>query len=84
MSRPSVLSELREVRRMLTMETMSVGEIFDVNGPPKFADGRAVTEKNVSDFIRERTRLWRESWVLGPLDDVIARLERRGGKAGAL
>lgn len=70
------LSILREVRKHLRMETCSFGNLWGRNEPPKFEDGRAVTEANVTEFINERTKLWRESWVLPGLDEVIAKLER--------
>jgi hypothetical protein len=35
----------------------------------------------VTDFIRERTRLYRDSWIVGPLDVAIAELERLATEA---
>jgi hypothetical protein len=29
-----------------------------------------------TEIIREATRLWRDSWILGPLDEVIETLEK--------
>lgn len=74
--RRSNLTILRDVRKHLQMETCGFDNICDPNGPPRLKDGRVVTERTVTQFIRERTKLWRESWVLGPLDEVIAKLER--------
>jgi len=42
------------------------------------ADGRKMTP---TDFVRERTRLWRQTWVIAPLDRLIAKeLKKRQPK----
>lgn len=33
---------------------------------------------DVSDLVRQATRLWRDSWVVGPLTEVIEKLEKQG------
>lgn len=73
------LSALRDV---LTMKTAS----FDKFGPTD--DGKAplpTKESEVTDFIRNRTEIWRRSWVFPFLDELLARavtdrefLESRG------
>lgn len=62
---------LKDLRKMLTMERASFSHIFvsvergDVPLP--------TSEDEVDHFIRERTRVWRRSWLLAPLDSLIAR-----------
>lgn len=67
-----IIERLQEVRRHSTMERMGVHNIL-VSGktPVTFEDGRVVTENNVSDFIRERLRLYNGTWITGILEDVI-------------
>lgn len=73
--RRSRIARLREVYNHLQMQTCSFDRIGTPKAQPRLDDGTIVTERNVTQFIRERTRLWRESWVLGPLLDVIIELE---------
>ena len=28
-----------------------------------------------TELVREATRVWRESWIIGPLDEIIKELE---------
>lgn len=63
-----ITQRLSEVIRTLSMETTD----FDGcrGGPVTLKAG----EK--TEFIREETRLWRESWSLGPLRDIKKELKR--------
>lgn len=67
-----LLAELRQARRRATMERMSVAsspkETVSISGDH---DGTFHTD----EFIRDRTFRYRESWIIGPLDRVIAELE---------
>lgn len=67
------LDRLKEVRDLLTDERMlrcsfyaEIMECRDSNAV------RAQTERVV-----EVTRIWRESWILAPLDELIAKYERQ-------
>lgn len=55
-----VLQELKEIRRIATMEQAG------------FSPNHGLSDKAFTEQIREATRIWRESWILGPLDGVIA------------
>lgn len=57
---------LMELRRVLTMESAEFGEIGVTAGHdlPK-------TEREVTPFIRERTRNWRASWCLAQIDALL-------------
>jgi hypothetical protein len=71
-----LLAEAKEARRAATMERMSVawpGAKITVSG--SFA-GDGDGEMNPDDYIRETTRLYRESWIIGPLDRIIEELEK--------
>lgn len=68
-----ILLALHEIRRTATMENASFG----------FPDDRLrVVRENFSteipsdihptDYIKEQTRLWRNSWIESPLDTIIA------------
>ena len=40
-------------------------------------------EAEVDKFIKDRTRLYRESWIIGPLRQAIKLIERDGKKRGS-
>jgi hypothetical protein len=64
--------QLQEIRRMVTFESAHFRELFEdpVKHPlPK-------SETDVDAFIRERTRIFRETWILGPLDELLAVLPK--------
>lgn len=70
-----MLSIAKEARRSATMKTMSVafpGETVSVSGSlTGDDDGIFWTD----DFIRARTRIYRQNWIISPLDEIIAILE---------
>lgn len=70
MKRRQVLADLHAALRAARMERASFSNICNPN------DDCGVTEKNVTEFIKERTRRYRESWIIGPLELAIAELER--------
>lgn len=59
---------LMELRKLLTLETANFSRIG-----PRDEDALPRTEAEVNAFIRERTRLWRESWVFPIIDEMLAR-----------
>lgn len=73
MKRASYVADLRRLIRLLEM------------GPGEFNTGgneHPVTLKpgEMADFIRERTKGWRETWVLPLLRRLLEREERRLSK----
>lgn len=68
--RTKLLEVLYEVRDTATMERSGFGQIHQPQNP-----GYPTEEGQVTDFIRERTDLWRRSWIIGPLNGVIDSLE---------
>jgi len=75
------LAQLREIRRHLAMETCSFGSTHNEHVIPGYKGTggfRALGEPiGATDYIREKTRPWRDSWVLSPLDQLIADLEAK-------
>ncbi len=78
-----IVKQLRDIRDISTMDRAS----FDGMWEPVFiavkdrvvcnSRGAGSGDKpNVTDFIKEKTDLWRRSWLTGPLDEVIAELEK--------
>ena len=61
---------LREVRRLATLETASFRSV----GPA--TDPLPADERDVDKFIKDRTRIHRETWILPPLDRMIEEAER--------
>ena len=57
----ALLSELRELHRTATMENADFGR---------------GNKENPTGFIKERTQLWRKSWLISPLEKLIERYER--------
>ncbi len=79
--KPSALAQLRELRSYLTLDAKR----FVPSTRPAFSE-ETVTFKNDEElraFIAERTRLWRQSWVLPIVDALIAREERKKTKLEA-
>lgn len=58
----ALISELKEIARVAKMETANFGGMGGGSDP--------------TDFIRERTRLWRNSWIISPLEALIERYEQ--------
>ena len=67
------LEKLQELRRMASFEDASFG-----------GAGVELKPGEVTDFIRERTKLYRQSWVTPIIDELIERelraRRRRKGK----
>jgi hypothetical protein len=61
---------LREAMTHARMERCGFGNICAPSAPATFENGNAITESNVTDFIKERTRLWRESWLISAIARV--------------
>ena len=60
--------ELERVRRTATMEHSSFENITS-------SATHVIPEGEVNDFVRDRTRLWRQTWLVHPLDEMIERVD---------
>lgn len=65
MTKLEIIKALQEVRKVATMERSS----FHIGDKP-FPFGAECT-----DLVRVATKLWRESWIIEPLDRIIAELK---------
>ena len=78
-----ILVTLREVRDTATMRNASFGwdKVTTTCNPmnPDGGMGGGTVEVPVTEFIQRRTRVWRESWIIGQLDEAIAKLEEAVG-----
>lgn len=78
MAKTNYAADLRELIRLLEMRDYGAGAVHlepgwvDENG---WVDGKDVTE-----FVVEQTKLWRETWVLPKLRRLLAREEHRLAK----
>ena len=71
-----LLAELKEARRAATLERASFGWTGEtVSTNYSFRNEEDGLEKPTF-YIRRKTRRYRESWIIGPLDRVIEELER--------
>ncbi len=66
-----ILDIIKEVRRISKMEHASFHD----------PDAKEMSKEwwNTEPYtkgVREATRLWRDSWIIGPLDEVIEILEK--------
>ena len=78
------LNQLKEIARVATMETAGFnfpGETVTVKGSLTGDDDGTF---DTTEMIRDRTRIWRETWIVNPLQDIIADLSTRpdAGKTG--
>lgn len=73
-----ILTKIKEARAAATMENASFGfksEVVSSNPhacPP-------IIDMPIDEFIKERTRPYRDSWIINYLDEVIEWAERNGG-----
>ncbi|KKN75827.1 hypothetical protein LCGC14_0377030 [marine sediment metagenome] len=56
---------LREIRQTATMKSMNLD-----SGTP----GNPITK-----LVRKKTQLWRESWLVEPLDNIITQIREQCG-----
>lgn len=78
MKKQQVLKDLRMARAAATMENAG---FHDMGGSmlARFSnDGVTMRTMPVeeTEYIRERTKLYRESWIIGMIDAAIAEIER--------
>lgn len=66
-----LIEELKEIREIATMNTAKFTRIRET----QLNEMLKIDPKYVSEFIRERTRIWRHSWIIDPLDELIERYE---------
>jgi hypothetical protein len=72
MKTKKLIEELERARHHATLETASFDNITAIRDKPvTFADGRLVTEDNVTDFIRERVSQHHRSWIIGAIDSAL-------------
>ena len=73
------LAELREIARHATMKTAGFG--FPEEKIDAARDTFGPFERlTVDELIKARTKIWRDSWIVSPLEDLIAKLEAKGAK----
>ena len=60
-----IYQALRTIRKDATMDTMNL-DPHDLDKP-------------VTKLVREKTQIWRESWLLCPLDKILAQMKKRCG-----
>lgn len=63
------LQDLREIMKTATMKTANFRKI----GPD------ADKDDEIDALVKERTRIWRNTWIVEPLRDMIEAIEQRAG-----
>lgn len=61
------IEKIRELRTLMTLETSNFAKLWDDPGENPLPK----REEDVNAFIRERTRVWRETWILPVLDELL-------------
>lgn len=75
------LAILKEVARTATMGTASFCFPHELIDAPRESFG-LVERLTVDELIKARTKVWRDSWIVSPLEDLIAGLEAKGQGKG--
>lgn len=73
------LNRLREIARTATMETAGFDFPHEKVSAPRETFG-PVEEMRIDDLIKTRTKIWRDSWIVNPLREMIERIEGKGSK----
>lgn len=76
------LAELREIARTATMKTAGFGFPEEKIEAARESFGPFET-LTVDELIKARTKLWRESWIVDPLERLIAGIEAKGNPKGS-
>lgn len=71
------LAKLKEVARIATMETAGFGFDQETFFAP-LESFREHVKTTPNEFIKTRTKQWREAWLVEPLNDLIQEIERKG------
>lgn len=70
MNKQKLIEDLRSIQKDASMATANFGHI---------QTGEAfvypTNEAEVTAFIEQRTRIWRETWITGMLEEVIRDIE---------
>jgi len=72
-----LLRLIQEAKETSTMERASFDPIAGGRNPE---DAPQEPGESVTDFVRRRTRLWRSSWLTGPLEaaeEILTKKARR-------
>lgn len=76
LNRSRLIATLREVCETASMQKATFSRLHpnydDDDGP------LPTEEKQVTEFIKKRTYLWRQSWLVRPLTELIDALESLG------
>lgn len=80
MKMQALLRRLREARKAATMEHAGFDDLggstlvrFCPN--PIAASLPRTDPENETEYIKQRTALYRQSWIIGPIDEAIALVE---------
>lgn len=68
------LKELRQIMRAAEMRSMSVAFPNETVTVERSHTGEHDGVFKTDDFIRERTASYRETWIVGPLRDLLEEL----------
>lgn len=67
----AILRELQRLREVATLDKANFNEM-NCGAAPKKIMLNPYTD--ITDFIRDQTRLYRHSWLIDPLDELMAQL----------
>jgi hypothetical protein len=64
-----------EARKHATFENSHFSDICAYQKQPVEYVGAPLTERQVTEFIKDRTRIYRETWIVGFLDDALRMID---------
>lgn len=58
-----LIDQLEDIRRTATMNNMNINE--------HFSETYTVKGNEITEFVKKHTGIWRESWLVSPLSEII-------------
>lgn len=74
------LEKLKKIAKTATMATSSFGDGAQEKFKAPLHHFGLTVETNPDEFIKKRTEVWRQAWIIDPLEIIIEDIEERERK----